>query len=163
MALNDEVLDDLMVTKHETTKAVLPISTCYSRGTRLRHAFQLYGGMRLTAITELPPEFIAHLEEQGIKTDADLLSLTSADISHKLPPRTITLGQINNFKATVARGSSAPGVSARILLDSASVASSKDNLRCPSLGPTLPILAPCSGRVIEVSGLPNSGKSVGRT
>jgi hypothetical protein len=129
------------------------------------HTFELLpGGMRLSAVAELSPEIIARLEEQGIKTDSDFLSLTGVEILRKLPHGTSTLGQIHDFKTIVARVSSAPGVSARIRLDSTPVSFSGDDASCPaSLGLISLALAPYSGRVVEVSGTANSRKSVNST
>lgn len=116
--------------------------------------------MRLSTITELPPAFVAFLEEQEVKTDSDFLSVTSVDIIRKLPQGTSTLGRISYYKTAVARASSAPGFSGRTLLQSTPSISPKGSTkRWPSLTPVSPTLSPYTGRVIEVSGDSDSRKS----
>jgi len=117
--------------------------------------------MRLSAIPSLPPEVVASLENQGIKTEADLLSLAEVDIIRKLPQS--TLGQISLHRTVVARASSAVGLSARCLLDLVPVNSSskKTGLESTkSLEPVLPCLVPHTGRVLEVSGRTSSVETV---
>jgi len=117
--------------------------------------------MRLSAISSLPPEVVASLEDKGIKTEADLLSLAQVDIKRKLPQS--TLGQISLHRTTVARASSAVGLSARCLLNSVPVnsPSKKTGLGfSKSLEPILPCLVPYTGRVLEVSGHTGSVETV---
>jgi len=117
--------------------------------------------MRLSAIPGLPPEVVASLENQGIKTEADFLSLAEVDVIRKLPQS--TLGQISLHRTIVAKASSAIGLSARCLLDSVPVnsLSKKTGLESnKSLEPILPCLVPYTGRVLEVSGHTSSVETV---
>jgi len=117
--------------------------------------------MRLSAIPDLPPGVVTSLENQGIKTEVDFLSLAEVDIIRKLPQS--TLGQISLLRTIVARASSAVGLSARCLLDSVPTnsPSKKTGLESTkSLEPVLPCLVPYTGRVLEVSGHTSSVEMV---
>jgi hypothetical protein len=118
----------------------------------------ILGDMRLSTITELPPEIVTFLEDEGIKTDSDFLSLSAVDILRKLPPKGITLGSIKKYKDIVARTSSATGVSATTLLESLHAFTPSETTN--SLIPVIPALAAHTGRVVEVSGHTNGKKSV---
>ncbi|KXN91628.1 hypothetical protein AN958_12480 [Leucoagaricus sp. SymC.cos] len=117
--------------------------------------------MRLSAITELPLEMITTLEEQGIKTDADFLSVPLVDVLLKLPPGKTTLGQLNDYRELVSRASSAPGIPAEQLMGRLpETTSTKHDIKwSPSLLPVSGALTPFSGRVIEIAGHGNSRKS----
>lgn len=121
--------------------------------------------MRLGTILELPPGITTPLEEHGIKTDNDLISMTPMDILRILPPGTITLGEISRCKDIVARASAASGYSANSLMRlSPSVLSSTLSTALPlSLDPIKHYLVAHSGRVVELSGHRDSKKSVCRT
>jgi len=119
--------------------------------------------MRLSAIPSLPPDIVASLDSQGIKTGTDLFSLAEIDIIRKLPYGQCTLGQISLHRTIVSSTSSAVGLSARSLLNSVSTNSPTNKTRLyslESLRPVLPSLVPYTGRVLEVSGHIGSVESV---
>lgn len=122
--------------------------------------------MRLSAIPELPHEFVGCLEECGLKTDAEFLSTAPVEILRNMPSgSTTTRAEIGIYKEMVAKAASAPGLVAGSLLESVSERMSYEVAsELPSSLATLShILSPHNGRVVELSGHRESKRSVSVT
>lgn len=121
--------------------------------------------MRLSAIPELPHEFVRCLEECGLKTDAEFLSTAPVEILRSMPSGSITRAEISRYKEMVAKAASAPGLVAGSLLESVSERMSYEVAsELPSSLATLShILSPHNGRVVELSGHRESKRSVSVT
>lgn len=118
--------------------------------------------MRLSAVPELPQKFVECLEERGLKTDVEFLSTPTVEILRNMPPSSITRAEIGIYKEMVANAASAPGLVAASLLKPVSEKMSYEmTFELPSSLATLShILSPHNGRVVELSGHPESKRSV---
>lgn len=116
--------------------------------------------MRLSVIPEIPSGLVIPLEQCGIRTDSDFLSMTAAEILRSLPPGVVSIGEIKRYKNIVIEAASAPGYPARSLLNSMSGNVSPTIELSSSLGYITHLLAAHSGRVVELAGGRDSRKSV---
>lgn len=118
--------------------------------------------MRLTSLVpSIPLDVVAHLENCGIRTDADLLFTPAFDIYTALPPRTLSLQDVTQLISLVEELASAAAVPANDLLLMDNLARERDfdlSTGDPHLDAVLHGLG---GRtVIEISGDRGSGKTV---
>jgi len=118
--------------------------------------------MRLSAfVPTLPVDLVTCLEECGIRTEADLLFSGSVlDIFRRLPPGTVSLYELTNYTALVAKMASATGICAVDLLSLADVNQGNDDF-LSGVSELDELLGGFGGsRVLEISGDKGSGKTV---
>ncbi|KZP27338.1 P-loop containing nucleoside triphosphate hydrolase protein [Athelia psychrophila] len=74
--------------------------------------------MRLSLFPFLPGELVSALERAGIKTDSELMfAASTVDIWRKLPPGTVTLDDLNDYRDQVVTKISATGIRGDVLFD----------------------------------------------
>jgi RAD51-like protein 3 len=118
--------------------------------------------MRLASfVPSIPIDVVAHLENSGFRTDADVLFTPAFDIFTALPPKTLSLQDVAELISRVEELASAAAVPANDLLLMDNLARGQDfdlSTGDPLLDANLLGLG---GRiVIEISGDRGSGKTV---
>ncbi|KAG5635921.1 hypothetical protein H0H81_009662 [Sphagnurus paluster] len=117
--------------------------------------------MRLAALVpSISAELVSSLDQCGIRTDTDLVLKPAIEIYRQLPPKTITLYDLEQAVARVTELASAPGISGSDMLI---IETEKQN-RAPFLSSgieTLDRLLDGFGgcRVVQISGDKQSGKT----
>ena len=118
--------------------------------------------MRLASLVpSIPMDVVAHLENSGFRTDADVLFTPAFDIFTALPPKRLSLQDVAELISLVEKLSSAAAVPANELLLMDNLAREQDfDLSTGDLLLDANFLGLGGRTVIEISGDRGSGKTV---
>lgn len=118
--------------------------------------------MRLSALVpSIPADFVASLNECGIRTDADLLFSPVLEIYRRLPSGSPGLYELEQLVARVADLASAPGISAADMLAQETETQTKSASLYTGVSELDALLDGFGGRrILEISGDTKSGKTV---